>query len=203
VHGVLSDAQIGEDGGVGRRLTNVVGFDDGPFLRERRGAQVLLVGAVCARTRLDGVVSGCVRKDGGDATARIAALVRGSQFDRHVRAVLVGGIAVGGFNVIDIHALAEELARPVLVVARRLPRLGLIREALDKLPRGASKWRLIERAGPMEPVGGVFVQRAGLDVDEARDLLRATTLHGHIPEPLRLAHLIAGGIVAGKSRGRA
>ena len=55
----------------------------------------------------------------------------------------------------------------------------------------------------MEPVRGVYVQRAGLSLGEARDLLAATTLHGNLPEPLRLAHLIAGGIVTGKSRGRA
>src|SRR5262244_3799689 len=97
----------------GRRLTNVVGFDDGPFDRARPGARVLLVGAVCARTRLDGVISGKVRKDGTDATARVAELVRGSQFDGHVRAVLLNGIAFGGFNVVDIHALAETLDRPV------------------------------------------------------------------------------------------
>jgi hypothetical protein len=196
----VSDA--GPSGG-GRRLTNVVGFDDGPFARDRPGARVLLVGAVCARTRLDGVISGHVRKDGRDAAARVAALVRGSQFDGHVRAVLLNGIAFGGFNVVDIHALAETLARPVLVVARRAPRLALIRDALARLPGGAAKWRLIERAGPMEPLGGVFVQRAGLSPREALQLLAATTLHGNIPEPLRLAHLIAGGITTGKSRGRA
>jgi hypothetical protein len=193
----------------GRRLTNVVGFDDGPFdrnpagARGRPGARVLLVGAVCARTRLDGVISGQVRKDGTDATARVAALVRGSQFDGHVRAVLLNGIAFGGFNVVDIHALAETLARPVLVVARRAPRLALIRDALARLPGGAAKWRLIEQAGPMEPLGGLFVQRAGLSPREALQLLAATTLHGNLPEPLRLAHLIAGGITTGKSRGRA
>ena len=115
-----------------RLLTNVVGFDDGPFDRSRRGARVLLVGAVCARTRLDGVISGRVTKDGRNATAVVAALVRGSQFDGHVRAVLLNGIAFGGFNVVDIHALAAALARPVLVVARRAPRLALIRSALAR-----------------------------------------------------------------------
>jgi endonuclease V-like protein UPF0215 family len=164
---------------------------------------VLLVGAVCARTRLDGVIAGQVRKDGADATARVAALVRGSQFDGHVRAVLLNGIAFGGFNVVDIHALAAALERPVLVVARRAPRLQLIRSALAHLPGGAARWRLIERAGAMEPIGGVFVQRAGLSPREAEQLLAATTLHGNLPEPLRLAHLIAGGITTGKSRGRA
>jgi endonuclease V-like protein UPF0215 family len=187
----------------GRLLTNVVGFDDGPFDRGRRGARVLLVGAVCARTRLDGVISGTVRKDGADATARVAELVRGSQFDRHVRAVLLNGIAFGGFNVVDIHALAAALERPVLVVARRAPRLHLIRSALARMPGGAARWRLIERAGAMEPLGGVFVQRVGLSPREAEQLLAATTLHGNLPEPLRLAHLIAGGITTGKSRGRA
>jgi endonuclease V-like protein UPF0215 family len=186
-----------------RLLTHVVGFDDGPFDRGRRGARVLLVGAVCARTRLDGVISGRITKDGGNAAARVAALVRGSQFDGHIRAVLLNGIAFGGFNVVDIHALAHALDRPVLVVARRLPRLELIRRALVSLPGGVRKWAMIEQAGPMEPVRGVYVQRAGLSLVEARDLLAATTLHGNLPEPLRLAHLIAGGIVTGKSRGRA
>jgi endonuclease V-like protein UPF0215 family len=184
-------------------LSNVVGFDDGPFGREARGVRVLLVGAVCARTRLDGVLSGHVRKDGTDATNRIAALVKGGPFDGHIRAVLLNGIAFGGFNVVDTAALAETLGRPVLVVARRQPRLHLIRAALAKVPGGARKWRLIEQAGPMEPVGGLFVQRAGLDLAAARALLTVTTLHGKLPEPLRLAHLIAGGIVTGKSRGRA
>jgi endonuclease V-like protein UPF0215 family len=186
-----------------RRLTNVVGFDDGPFARDRPGARVLLVGAVCARTRLDGVVSGRIRKDGRDATARIAALVRGSPFDGHVRAVLLGGITFAGFNVVDIHALAAALERPVLVVARRPPRLPLIQDALAHLRGGASRWAVIERAGVMEPLAGVYVQRAGLTSAEAAYLLAATTLHGNLPEPLRLAHLIAGGITTGKSRGRA
>ena len=184
-------------------LANVVGFDDGPFDRARRGARVLLVGAVCARTRLDGVVAGTVRRDGANATDRMIALVAGGKFENHVRAILLNGIAVAGFNVVDIHALAAALARPVLVVARRAPRLALIRDALARLPGGAAKWSLIEQAGPMEPLRGVYVQRAGLSLGEARDLLAATTLHGNLPEALRLAHLIAGGIVTGKSRGRA
>ena len=73
---------------------NVIGFDDGPFAREHRG-DVLLVGAVCAGTRLDGVVSGRVRRDGKNAAARMIELVRASQFT-HVRAVMLQGIAVAG-----------------------------------------------------------------------------------------------------------
>jgi uncharacterized protein len=189
---------------MGAAISNVIGFDDGPFDKSRPGHRnVLLVGAVFARTRLDGLVTGTVRRDGRNATSTMAALLRGSQFDRHVRAVLLGGIAVGGFNVVDIHALAEELDRPVVVVARRLPRYGKIRQALAHLRSGEEKWSLIQAAGPMEPVRGIFVQRAGISLADTAAMLAATTLHGKLPEPLRVAHLIAGGVAAGKSRGRA
>ncbi|WP_275936606.1 DUF99 family protein [Labilithrix luteola] len=49
----------------------------------------------------------------------------------------------------------------------------------------------------------LWIQRAGLSMDEARRLVADTTLHGNVPEPLRLAHLVAGGITDGSSRGRA
>ena len=210
---------------------NAIGFDDGPFLREHRGG-VLLVGAVCSRTRLDGIVCGQVRRDGSDATRRMIELVESSQFAGHIRAVLLQGIAVGGFNVVDVHELASALKVPVLVVMRRFPDLDAVRRALfTDVPRqrprvrgAAKKWKLIERAGPIErlappqrstrsagvgPSGlrgegpSVWVQRVGLSLDAARKLVDATTLHGNIPEPLRLAHLIAGGVASGRSRGRA
>jgi hypothetical protein len=185
-----------------RPIANVVAFDDGPFDRTK-GGDVLLVGAVFARTRLDGVVSGRVRRDGRNATARMAALLTESQFDRHVRAILLNGIAVAGFNVVDIHALAAATGRPVVVVARRPPDMPAIRRALARVRGGARKRALIERAGPMEPSGPLWIQRAGISLDAARAMLAVTTLHGRLPEPLRVAHLIAGGIGAGKSRGRA
>jgi endonuclease V-like protein UPF0215 family len=100
--------------------------------------------------------------------------------------------------------LHEQTRLPVLVVARHEPDFARIRRALlTRIPGGARKWRLVERAGPMESVGGVWVQRAGLTPAQAEGLLRRTTLHGHLPEPIRVAHLIAGGVTAGASRGRA
>lgn len=183
-------------------VTNLVGFDDAPFERSHRG-DVLLVGAVVSGTRLDGVLSTKVRRDGRNSTDRMIGIVRASQFRDHVRAVLLQGIAVAGFNVVDVHALHEALEVPVLAVARRQPDFRAIERALRKIPGGARKWRLIERLGPMDPVRGVFVQRVGIDLPETKALLKATTLHGNLPEALRMAHLIAGGVTTGMSRGRA
>lgn len=185
-----------------RRFSHVVGFDDAPFAREHRG-DVTVVGAVYAGERLEGVLAGWVRRDGANSTRVLAELVAGSRFYPHLHAVLLQGIALAGFNVIDVWELHERLHRPVLVIARRRPGLPVIRHALlNRVRGGRRKWRLIERAGTMEPLGGVFVQRVGLDRLEAEMLLRRFSLHGRIPEPLRTAHLIAGGIATGESRHR-
>jgi endonuclease V-like protein UPF0215 family len=184
-------------------LSHVVGFDDFPFTHGRRG-DVSVVGTVFAGLRLEGVLRGAVRQDGANATRNLAALVRGSKFADRVQVILLQGIALGGFNAVDIHGLNATLGLPVLVVARRQPNLDAIRDALltRGVPGGARKWRLIEKAGPMEPAAGVFVQRAGLSLADAGALVSRLAVHGSIPEPLRVAHLIAGAMATGQSRGR-
>lgn len=185
-----------------RSLTNVVGFDDSPFDLEHRG-DVRVVGAVCARTRLDGVLATTVRRDGSNATDRLVEIVQSSRFHDHIRAVLLQGIALAGFNVVDLERLALTLDVPVLVVVRKQPRMQTVKDALlDRTAGGAEKWALIEKHGPLEKCGALWVQRVGLTLKEAADLLAATTSHGNIPEPLRLAHIIAGGVERGHSRGR-
>lgn len=184
-------------------ISNVVGFDDFPFPRPHRG-DVRVVGVVYSGPRLDGVLSGRVRRDGADATRRLAELVAGSKFAPQLQLVMLQGIALGGFNVVDIHGLHAALGTPVLVVARRAPRMELIREALvGRVPGGRRKWALVERAGEMEPCGGLFVQRAGLTLEAAGEVVRRFSVYGRLPEPLRVAHLIAGGVGTGQSRGRA
>lgn len=186
-----------------RRLTHVIGFDDAPFPEAHRG-DVLIVGAVYAGEKLSGVVAGKVRRDGANATRVLAALVRGSRFYSQLHVVCLQGIALAGFNVVDLKGLYTALGIPVLVVSRRRPRVNAIRRALlDHVPAGVRKWRLIEQAGPMEPVQGLFVQRAGLSLSDAEALLRRFAITSKIPEPLRTAHLIAGAIVLGESTHRA
>jgi endonuclease V-like protein UPF0215 family len=55
----------------------------------------------------------------------------------------------------------------------------------------------------MEPVAGLYVQRAGIAPGDATRALRRLAISGKLPEPLRTAHLVAGGIATGESRHRA
>ena len=179
---------------------HAIGFDDAPFGRAWRG-DVRVFGAVYAGRTLHGVVSGRLRRDGHNSTAELARLtvLAGEQ----VRLILLQGIALAGFNVVEIAALYEATGCPVLVVARRPPRLDAVRTALlAHVPGGARKWRLVQAAGEMESCAGMWVQRAGLTSTQAEEALTALTVTGRIPEPLRAAHLIAGGVTRGSSRGQ-
>lgn len=186
-----------------RRLSNVIGVDDGPFERTHRG-DVPIVGAVLTRTRLDGVLVDRVRRDGANASARVAAMIRRSPFYEHLQVVMLNGIALAGFNVVDLAALHADLGLPVLVVTRKSPDLAAMERALRaRVPGAARKWRLIVEAGPMEPIEGVWAQRVGVTPAAAAQLIRDTRVQGLVPEPLRVAHLIAGALVRGVSSGRA
>lgn len=55
----------------------------------------------------------------------------------------------------------------------------------------------------MEPVAGVYIQRAGIERGDAENLLARLQVHSRLPEPLRTAHLVAGGLCTGESRHRA
>ncbi|MGA7802900.1 MAG: DUF99 family protein, partial [Gammaproteobacteria bacterium] len=55
---------------------------------------------------------------------------------------------------------------------------------------------------PMEAAAGVYVQRVGISLPAAQALVRRLAVNSALPEPLRTAHLIAGGLVTGESRHR-
>ena len=184
------------------RFTHVIGFDDAPFDRDDRG-DVLVVGAVYAGLRLDGVLGAKVRRDGVNATAVLIRTLSASRFVAQTHLVLLQGIALAGFNVVDLEALHQALHLPVMAVVRRRPDLPRVKAALlEHVPGGSRKWRLIEKAGPVESVAGLFVQRAGIGIDDTRQVLKRLAVHSSMPEPLRTAHLIAGGVTRGESRHR-
>jgi len=189
----------------GRRL-HAVGFDDGPFGRQR-GAPVPLAGVVTSQTRFEGLLWGGTTRDGTDATERIAELLTGSKFGPQVHLVLLDGIAVGGLNVVDLPALAGAVGVPCVAVMRRMPDLQALRRALRRTDDAEARWATIQRAGPIHRSRGFTFQVQGADAAdgpmEVAAALSVLTDRGKVPEPLRLAHLIASAVVTGTSSRRA
>lgn len=184
----------------------VIGIDDSPLVSR----SVLVIGAVMrGSTWLDGVTRTYVEKDGMDATGRLADMISGSKHSGQIRVAMLNGITFGGFNVVDIEGLSERTGLPVIAVMRRRPDMGGIRSALEHLPEPAKRFEMIEKAGPAFEVitawrgGPVYVQCRGIEKEDAARVVVETAVHSRIPEPVRVAHLIATGVVLGESSRRA
>lgn len=183
-----------------------LGIDDAPF---RFGdTEVPVVGVVVqAPAYIEGVLATRAQVDGRDATERLCSMVERSRYREGLEMVLVDGTAVGGFNVIDIDALSKAAGVPVVTVTRRKPDLDAIQAALKrKFSDWEDRWQLIRRHGIEEVAtrhSPLFVTYVGASLSDVKAALSLTTVRGALPEPLRVAHLIAAGMVRGESHGRA
>ena len=186
--------------------TRILGIDDSSLHTDR----VMIVGAVFrGGDWLDGVLRSYITKDGTDATDAIIRMVTKSKHFGHVSVLMRDGITYGGFNVVDITEVFEKTGIPVIAVMRDYPDLGRIRAALEHLSDPGPRWEVINRAGEIHKVvtrkGGnpVYLQHCGIELEDAMEVMRMSSTHSNIPEPLRAAHLIATGIVCGESTGKA
>ena len=185
-----------------KKEIRVIGIDDSPF-DKFRDKKVLIVGVIYRGGHfMDGIISTYVSVDGKDATSKIASMINKCKFKSQLRCILLKGIAVAGFNAIDIKKLNSLTKLPVIVVMRHYPQVKKIENTLIKLKMN-SRISLIKNAGEIHKIGNLYVQFSGTTLSQTREFLKITITHSLIPEPLRIAHLIAGGIVDGESRGHA
>lgn len=189
-----------------KRDVRFLGVDDGPFTFTDR--EVRVVGVVTrGAAYVEGVLSTRVEVDGSDATARLVEMIEGTRFRPTLHAVFLNGATLGGFNVVDLDAVHEATGLPVLSVVRSDPDAARTTAALRKhLPDAEARLRVLERLRPHPVENGrfrVWVTARGIPERELASLLAHATVRGAIPEPIRLAHVIAGGIERGESRGPA
>ncbi len=178
----------------------VLGIDDAPFDKSMKETFVIAT-FFRGGSFIDGVLSTRVAIDGDDATEKIAKMVLASKFYPQLQCIMLDGIAVGGFNVIDVHMLSSSTNIPVIVVIRDYPDLEQIISVLKKLGM-ERKIELIKKAGKVEKLENVYVQVTGISLEKAALIIKTTATHSFIPEPIRAAHIIASGLIFGESRGK-
>jgi endonuclease V-like protein UPF0215 family len=181
----------------------ILAIDDSPLIHEK----ITIIGAFFrGGEQLDGILRNEINKDGMDATDVFIKMINGSKFHTQIRVILLDGVTYAGFNPVDITGLFKETGVPVISFMRSCPDLEKIKLALTNLPDAEKRLEIIQRAGKIYKIkqeNPVFIQLCGLDKESAVKIIRMTSTHSNIPEPLRVAHLIATGVVLGESTGKA
>lgn len=185
----------------------VLGIDDGPPMRKNR---VPLVGVVFRGSKwVEGVMKTDITHDGVDVTEKLVEMVKNSRQRGQVRVLMTDGITFAGFNVLDTERLFNELGVPMIAVSRIKPNMRDILKALKNLSDWRERWALIKKAGKIYEMksekrkSSIYIQPVGLKLADARRIVELTRARSAIPEPIRVAHMVATAFVKGESHGGA
>jgi len=185
-----------------KRIIRVIGFDDAPFIRHAK-KPVGVAGVVCGGTRFEGMVWGEVEADGWNGTDILSELLMEGKFLPQLHLVLLDGICLGGFNVIDLPCLATRLKRPCVAVMRKLPNFDKIKTALQRLPDPEKRLEIMGRAGKIYQYPPFYFQVFGAHPATIAQVLERLSDRGNVPEALRIAHLVGSALIKGESGSQA
>jgi hypothetical protein len=154
----------------------------------------LLVAVLVEGERIVAIRMGKITVDGLDATITLNRLLRGLRFD----AVLLSGISFAGFNLIDPHAISRNYRKPTIVVSGSRPNNNSVKKALTlHFKDWRTRWAIISRLGAIHRIQScgreppLFFEVVGATVQKARFLIRQSARLGRLPEPLRVARIVA------------
>lgn len=178
----------------------VVGVEDGGFSKralDSDASRTLFVSALFIGTwfydfQLDKIIV-----DGLDATEKLSKMLRRWSFDT----VMLAGVSFAGFNLVDSTSLFEEFKKPVIIVARTEPNNISIKNALrHHFKDWRIRWSMFEKLGSVYEVVSmineppIYVEVVGTGLNWAERILRSLATCCRIPEPIRVARLIARGL---------
>ncbi|MHA1835892.1 MAG: endonuclease dU [Candidatus Odinarchaeia archaeon] len=174
-----------------------IGIDDCPFDLKRDKHTYLLGVIYRGNNILVNVLKTEIEIDGLEATDKISNMIRNSKYYDQLRVIFLSGVTFGGFNIVNIKELYAKLEIPVIVIMDREPDFQSIKSALKNLSYPDLRWSFILNAGQLysfqnkERRGKIFFQFTGVTYDVAVNLINNFQLKSMIPEPLRVAHIIA------------
>ncbi len=152
---------------------------------------------------VEGVIRFNIEKDGFDSTEAIINHVKRSRFGKTINVIMTNGISFGGFNIFDPKKIFNETGIPIIVISTKRPRFDKIRKALKKLSNWKKRWGLVKKFGEVKEIkiknSLIYFQHIGIKETDARAIIRKSCVRSKVPEPIRLAHLIASGVSLGES----
>ena len=135
--------------------------------------------------------------DGLDATDKLLSMIRRMEVD----AIILGGITFGGFNVIDPRVIHGETGVPIIVYSGVKPDNDAVLAALMKhFPDWERRWEIIGGLGEIHRTRvfregqKIYFEVIGCSPGWAEKVLKDSAMISKIPEPVRVAGLVARGL---------
>ena len=184
----------------------IVGIDDGYFDRNK-DKESLIVGVIMrGYKQIDGVLSNKIEVDGFDVNDKIIEMIKRTKHYDQIKIIMTNGISFAGFNLLDFQYLYENLNLPIISVVRKKPNLEKFIEAAKHTKEGEKRIEIIKRYPEPKYIetkyGKLYFQYYGIDYKEVIEIIKLTSVYSRIPEPVRVAHLVAMGVTKGYSKGK-
>ena len=174
----------------------VVGVEDGSF-KKGITRKAILAAVLVRGVEIENIKIVRITVDGLDATKKLTKMLNGWKF----AAVLLAGVSFAGFNVIDPTRILAKFGKPTIIISRKKPDNNAVKRALQMhFEDWKIRWRVFEKLGSVHEVVAlageppVYVETVGVNVRSACNLLRALSGCSRVPEPIRVARLIARGM---------
>jgi uncharacterized protein len=154
-----------------------------------------LAGVVMRRDLvIDGMVLGSATVEGDDATDSIISMHRSLARD-DINCILLDGLVISMYNIVDGERVAEETRLPVLAITFEDSK-GLEGSIRHHFKNWQGKLEQYQKLGGREKVTlktgkSLFIRCWGLSQKKALAILNSFTLQGSVPEPIRVAKLAA------------
>lgn len=135
---------------------------------------------------------------GTDVTSQLLSMF--SALGREdIRVWVLGGSVVSWFNIVDLHELSRVSGVPVVCVSYYASE-GILEYLKEYFPDDwEARWDTVRRNGERQAVRlnnghEVFVNTVGISTRRAKSLLDMFTVHGRVPEPVRVARVAAAAL---------
>jgi hypothetical protein len=162
----------------------------------RKGDAVSALAGVVMRSDLviDGACFGGATVGGDDATSSLVGMYRSLGRD-DVNVLMLSGCIISHYNIVDVDAVASRTQRPVICLTYR-ESAGVESAIRLHFREAEEKVRLYRMLGArVRMVLGtgqaVYARLASISEQDAKRVVESFTLQGGLPEPVRVAKLLA------------
>ncbi len=194
----------------------IMAFDDGPHLKSDLAnfnqnskyiPKISLIGVVCRGIQLLHVSNGMIQVDGIDSTQEILKMYGTNPYKNEIRLIMIDSPTLGGFNLPNPFEIYEKTKIPIILLPDKKPKT-LMSEIYSKVfPEREEQIEVLKKLPKLESLivsinqdpkisREIFFHAIGITKNEIIDLLNHLSEYCAIPEPLRLAHIIASSYVS-------